>query len=133
MTTMKSQKRKKRPKASTDRGAVKRSLEQDKVRKLVAIVASALGMPVVDPRDCSGAEEFEDAFRPWGCAAELTLAAGAMGYPMIKRPTNAQVIDVMLDLLRAAGMASASDEIRLRTAMVGAKGELGAALRQRTH
>jgi hypothetical protein len=95
-----------------------RRLDPDKVRGGVAIVARHAGLVVKSVRGLATKEELEKALAPYCCFAELTLLAGAFDYPKTDTPTNAQVIEVMIDFLRAVGQATAKDEILLRTAML---------------
>lgn len=111
---MKKQKRK-RPRAAAP---FWKSLPADKVLRGAVACAKALDMPLISVRGLTS-EQLDDAITPWWMFAKLTLSVGAFDYPVNDDPTVAQVMHVMLDFLRCTGEATASDDLKIRTAMIG--------------
>lgn len=109
-----------------------KTLDPSKIRVGIALVAAAIGREVRSPRGYTSVKDLEDRLAPYSAFAELTLMAGAFDYPKTPEPTNALVVAVTLDFLRAVGAASSSDEFRLRSALLGPPNqELAAALREK--
>lgn len=94
------------------------TLDAKKVQAGLAIVAASLGRELRSPRGYSSVEDLEERLTPYSAFAELTLMAGAFGYPKKTKPTNSLVIEVMLDFMRATGVATVEDELRLRSALL---------------
>ncbi len=95
-----------------------KTLDAEKVRSGVAIVADHLGFVVESPRGKNSIDDLERALKPYQVFAELTLQCGAFDYPVTKKPSGVQIVTVMIDFLRAVGEADAGDEIKLKTALL---------------
>jgi hypothetical protein len=109
-----------------------KTLDPSQILAGVAIVAAATGREVRSPRGYTSAEDLEDRLAPYATFAEVTLMAGAFDYRKTPEPTNALVIGVMIDFLRSIGAADASDELRLRSALLAPQNqELAEALRHK--
>lgn len=92
-------------------------LDPEKIRAGVAVCAAGLGRSVVSVRDHTNVDDLAAALEPYQLLADLTLQAGAFGYPRKEAPSEDEVIDVMLDFLRAVGEATPEDVQRLRMAL----------------
>lgn len=108
------------------------TLDPKKIRGGLELVAAAIGRELRSPRGYSSVDDLEDRLAPYSAFAELTLMVGAFDYPKKVKPTNALVIEVMIDFLRAIGAATVDDELRLRSALLAPRDpEIAGALRNK--
>lgn len=100
---------------------MKRKLDPEKIRAGVAACAAGLGVPVVSVRNQASAGELRAACAPYMALAALTLEAGAFGYARLDNASDDDVLEVMIEFLRATEEVSPEEAARMRCALVPRK------------